>query len=260
MNEIIHGDCLEVLPTLEECSADLVFADPPYFLSRESGTTCKGGKRASVNKGGWDTPLGPMDMHQFNRRWIAACARVLRPGGSLWVCGTMHNIYSVGWAIQLSAYRLTGIALKILNDVTWIKPNPPPNLGCRCLTHAHESLIWATKEGAPHTFNYGDARRRDGCGRQLRDLWEFAPPRANETLWKKHPAQKPEALVERVLLACTNPGDLVVDPFVGSGTTAAVAKRIGRRCVGIDSDRLWCEWSRQRVEATSTQMDLLEAR
>jgi len=255
MNEIIHGDCLKVLPTLKRDSVDLVFADPPYFLSREGGTTCRGGKRADVGKGEWDVPTTPDEMHEFNRRWIEECARVLHPAGAIWICGTMHNIGSCLFACQQ-------LEFKLLNLVTWKKPNPPPNLGCRTFTHSAEHLIWARMPGPanryPHRFNYRDMRSRDGCGRQLKDVWEFALPRANETRWKKHPAQKPEALVERVLLACTNPGDLVVDPFVGSGTTPTVAKRTGRRCLGIDSDRLWCEKSRQRVEATPTQMDLLE--
>jgi len=256
---IIHGDCTEVLPTLEEQSVDLIFADPPYFLS-PPGRSARGQSKSILkDKGGWDRPLPPLEMHQFNCAWINACTRVLRPGGSLWACGTFHNIYSIGWAIQWTAMGTGEPKLQVLNDVSWLKGNPPPNLGCRSLTHAHESLVWAVRQGSDHTFNYGDLRRGVGCGRQLKDVWEIGPARKGETIHGKHPTQKPEALLERIILACTKPGDLVLDPFAGSGTTCAVAKRLGRKWIGIEKEHRWFESAWHRVKAVQgVQMDLLE--
>ena len=251
-DSIINGDCFEILPQIPAGSVDLVFADPPYFLSG-GGTTCQAGKRVSVNKGDWDVPTTPDEMHEFNRRWISECLRVLRPGGSIWICGTHHNIHSCGFALQQ-------LGARILNDAIWIKTSPTPNLGCRCLTHAHETLIWAAKEGAHHTYNYGEMRSRDGYGRQLKSVWQLYRPRVDEYAHGKHPTQKPEALVERVLLATSRPGDLVVDPFAGSGAMAVVAKRTGRRFVVIEKDSVWAIVAEQRVAATAVQTDLFEDR
>jgi len=253
MNEIIHGDCLEVLPTLEECSADLVFADPPYFLSGR-GVTCQSGKMVKCDKGAWDAEIDKRKAHKFNLSWLRECRRVLSKSGTIYVSGTHHNIHSVGYAMQWLGFW-------ILGDIVWLKPTPPPNLSCRVFTHAHETVIYAARERGKHRFNYGDMRSRDGCGRQLKSVWEFGPPRADEYAHGKHPTQKPEALVERIVLATSKPGDLVVDPFGGSCTTAVVAKRTGRRYVVIEKDPTWVGVGRRRVAAVQgVQMDLLEAR
>jgi site-specific DNA-methyltransferase (adenine-specific) len=251
--EIVQGDCLEVLATVDDGSVDLVFADPPYFLSKSGGTTCRSGERANVDKGEWDIPTTVEEMHEFNRRWIAACLGALRPTGSIWICGTYHNVGSCLFACQQ-------LGARVLNLVTWKKSSPPPNLGCRTLTHSCEHLVWASRGDAPHKFDYRAMRAGPGAGRQLRDLWEFGRPRPGETALGKHPTQKPEALVERVLMACTTPGDLVLDPFAGSGTTAAVARRTGRRCVAIERDPAWADVARARVAGERLQGDLFEDR
>ena len=144
---LYQGDCLELLSLIPESSVDLIFADPPYFLSN-GGITCHAGRMVSVNKGAWDKSRGPDANHEFNRAWLAACQRILKPNGSLWVSGTAHVIHSVGFAMQQ-------LAFKLLNDISWVKPNPPPNLSCRYFTHATETIIWAARDRkSRHTFNY----------------------------------------------------------------------------------------------------------
>src|SRR5205809_1208836 len=197
---LYHGDCLEILEHIPDDSVDLVFADPPYFLSN-GGITCHAGKMVSVHKGDWDKSKGPDANHDFNRAWLAACQRVLKPNGSIWVSGTAHVIHSVGFAMQQ-------LGMKLLNDITWIKPNPPPNLSCRYFTHATETLIWAAKNlKSRHTFNYRLMRELAG-GKQMKSVWTIPAPDRDEKHFGKHPTQKPVALLERILLAASNEGDL----------------------------------------------------
>ena len=192
---------------------DLIFADPPYFLSN-NGITCHAGRMVSVNKGEWDRSRGAEANHEFNRAWLAACQRVLKPNGAIWVSGTSHVIHSVGFAMQQ-------LEFKLLNDITWVKPNPPPNLSCRYFTHATETLIWAAKnKRSRHKFNYALMRQHAG-NKQMKSVWEIKPPERWEKRFGKHPAQKPVALLERILLASSNEGDVVLDPFLGGGTTLA---------------------------------------
>ena len=224
--KIYHGNCLEILPAIPDNCVDLIFADPPYFLSND-GITCHAGRMVSVNKGDWDRSRGPEINHEFNRAWLAACQRVLKPNGSIWVSGTSHVIHSVGFAMQQ-------LGFKLLNDITWVKPNPPPNLSCRYFTHATETLIWAAKNNrSRHTFHYKLMRELAG-GRQMKSVWEIPPPEPWEKRFGKHPTQKPVSLLGRILLASSNPGDLVLDPFLGSGTTVVAALRLSRCSVGID--------------------------
>jgi site-specific DNA-methyltransferase (adenine-specific) len=251
--KIYQGDCLEILPAIPENCVDLIFADPPYFLSND-GITCHAGRMVSVNKGEWDRPstllgavhstqlrapsesrgvsvsngsLVPDAIHEFNRRWLAACQRVLKPNGTIWVSGTAHVIHSVGFAMQQ-------LGFKLLNDITWVKPNPPPNLSCRYFTHATETIIWAAKsQKSRHTFNYKLMRQLAG-GKQMKSVWTIPAPDRDEKRFGKHPTQKPVALLERILLAASNEGDLVLDPFMGSGTTAIAALRLRRAVVGLD--------------------------
>src|SRR5277367_600459 len=230
---IYQGDCLEILEKIPENSVDLVFADPPYFLSN-GGITCHAGKMVSVNKGAWDKLPGPDcgpvrvrfdKVHEFNRTWLAAAQRVLKPNASIWVSGTAHVIHSVGFAMQQ-------LGFKLLNDISWVKPNPPPNLSCRYFTHATETIIWAAKNAkSRHTFNYKHMKEINR-GKQMKSVWQdIRPPEKWEKKFGKHPTQKPVALLERILLASTNPRDLVLDPFMGSGTTALAAKRTKRAFV-----------------------------
>ncbi len=221
------GDCLDVLASLPERSVDVVFADPPYFLSN-GGTTCKAGKRVSVDKGAWDRSLGPEDNHEFNRRWLAACQRVLTDDGTIWVSGTQHVIYSVGYAMQQ-------LGFKLLNDVVWEKPNPPPNLACRYFTHSTETILWAARSPkSRHFFDYA-AMRAEGGGKQMKNVWRFTAPGKSERTHGRHPTQKPLALLERVLQASLPPGGRVLDPFNGSGTTGVAATKLGaREYTGVD--------------------------
>jgi site-specific DNA-methyltransferase (adenine-specific) len=226
--KIYQGDCLEVLAAIPADCIDLIFADPPYFLSN-GGITCRAGKMVSVNKGKWDKSKGPDLDHEFNRDWLAACQRVLKPNGSIWVSGTSHVIHSVGFAMQQ-------LGFKLLNDISWVKPNPPPNLSCRYFTHATETIIWAAKNSkSRHTFNYKLMREHAG-GKQMKSVWQIPAPDRAEKRFGKHPTQKPVALLERIIQAASNPADLVLDPFMGSAMTAIAALRYGRAAVGIEFD------------------------
>lgn len=243
--KIYQGDCLDVLAAVPENSIDLIFADPPYFLSND-GITCHAGRMVSVNKGQWDKSKGADLDHEFNRTWIAACRRVLKPNGALWVSGTAHVIHSVGFAMQQ-------LEMKLLNDITWVKPNPPPNLSCRYFTHATETLIWAAKSRkSRHTFNYKLMRELAG-GKQMKSVWTIPAPDRDEKRFGKHPTQKPVALLERILLAASNEGDLVLDPFMGGGTTLLACVRHRRRGVGIEIEEKYVNMARKRLLALNTE-------
>jgi len=223
---IYQGDCLDILAQIPASSVDLVFADPPYFLSN-GGITCHAGKMVSVNKGAWDKSNGPDANHAFNTAWLAACRRVLKPNGAIWVSGTAHVIHSVGFAMQQ-------LGFKLLNDISWVKPNPPPNLSCRYFTPATETIIWAAKDKkSRHTFHY-KLMKDTNRGKQMKSVWEIKPPETWEKKFGKHPTQKPVALLERILLSSTNEGDTVLDPFAGGGTTLLTAFRLSRRAIACD--------------------------
>jgi site-specific DNA-methyltransferase (adenine-specific) len=223
---IFQGDCLEILSAIPEDFVNVIFADPPYFLSN-NGITCHAGRMVSVNKGEWDRSRGADGNHEFNRAWLAACQRVLKPNGTIWVSGTSHVIHSVGFAMQQ-------LEFKLLNDISWVKPNPPPNLSCRYFTHATETIIWAAKnKKSRHTFHYKQMKEIAG-GKQMKSVWTIPPPESWEKKFGKHPTQKPVALLERILLASSSEGDLVLDPFLGSGTTLLTAFRLRRRAFGCE--------------------------
>lgn len=241
------GDAVDILNRMDPESVDMVFADPPYGLSN-GGSSVHSGKRVSVNKGAWDQSRGIVSDFDFHFGWLEACQRVLKPSGTLWVSGTYHSIYACGYAMQLLGYR-------ILNDIAWYKPNAAPNLGRRMFTASHETLIWASKsKKAKHTFNYQLLRegvfpsdRFKNPGRQMRSAWEtfesrdslwpITTPRKYEKHFGKHPTQKPLALMERIVLSSTQEGDVVLDPFCGSGTTGVASIESGRVFIGVDSDR-----------------------
>jgi len=240
---LYQGDSFELLDAFAskypEGRFDAVFADPPYFLSN-GGITCHAGRMVKVDKADWDKSRGHELNHQFNLEWLRRCQRVLKPNGTIWVTGTQHVIFSVGFAMQQ-------LGFKILNDIAWEKPNPPPNLSCRYFTHSTETVLWAAKaEKSKHRFNYRQMREING-GKQMKSVWKIGAPGTAEKKFGKHPTQKPVALVERCLLASTEPGDLVLDPFVGAGTTAVAAARLGRRCVGLDLSRRWIDTAAERL-------------
>tara|TARA_R110002096_G_scaffold105345_16_gene231918 strand:- start:1402 stop:2214 length:813 start_codon:yes stop_codon:yes gene_type:complete len=241
---LLRGDQLQVMQELPDESFECIWTDPPYLLSND-GTTCIAGKRTSVNKGGWDRSQGIDADHAFNLEWLAQCHRLLTPAGTIWVSGTHHIYLSVGMALQQLGFRL-------LNDIVWEKPNPPPNLGCRCFTHATEMLLWATKapKGSQHryTFNYQEMKRRND-NKQMKNVWRFTAPGSDEKLHGKHPTQKPLALIEQCLAASTEPGDRVFDPFTGSGSTGVAALALGRRFVGCEIDAKYARLAAKRLAA-----------
>lgn len=246
--KLYQVNCLDVLAELPENSVDMVFADPPYNLSN-GGFTVHAGRMVSVNKGDWDKSKGFQDDYNFHYKWLEACRRVLKPNGTLWVSGTYHSIYQCGHALQALGYH-------ILNDITWFKPNASPNLSCRYFTASHETLIWARKEKkARHAFNYNlmkngrwteDNLKKPGL--QMRSVWSIGTPKPVEKKFGKHPTQKPEGLLKRVVLAGTNKGDLIVDPFTGSSTTGIVAYLHGRKFIGIDTEAKFLDLSIKRFE------------
>lgn len=237
---LILGDTFSVLEKIVPGSADMIFADPPYFLSND-GITCQAGRMVSVNKGAWDKASSLEEKHEFNRRWIRLCKNALTPNGTIWISGTLHNIYSIGMALEQEGF-------KIINNITWQKTNPPPNLACRCFTHSTETVLWAQKneKKAKHYFNYALMKETNG-GRQMKDVWSGALTPKKEKALGRHPTQKPLYLLERIISASTEAGNLVLDPFCGSSTTGVAAKRLGRKYIGIDNVRDYIELSARRL-------------
>ncbi len=242
---LYQGDSLKVMQRFADQSFDMVFADPPYFLSN-GGVTCKSGKMASVDKGDWDRSNGVGDDYAFHMAWLRECRRVLKPSGTIWVSGTHHTIFAIGFAMQ-------NLGFKVLNDIVWYKKNPPPNLSCRYFTHSTETILWArVSESCRHKFNYKTMKELNN-GKQMQSLWTIMAPRASEKKEGRHPTQKPLELLDRILLASTEAGDLVLDPFAGSGTTGVAAARLGRRFVGIELEPEYADLAVRRFKALETQ-------
>ena len=239
--KLLHGDALLLLKKIPKESIDMIFADPPYFLSGD-GITCSGGKMVSVNKGKWDEKRNIKDKHKFNKSWIKACKRVLKPNGTIWISGTMHNIYSIGMALEEEGFKL-------INNITWKKLNPPPNISCRAFTHSTETILWAKKDDkkAKHKFNYQLMRELNG-GKQMKDVWETSLTKPSEKKCGKHPTQKPIALLEKIILASSEEGELILDPFNGSGTTGIVAHRLNRNYIGIDNEKEYLDLTINRLK------------
>jgi len=242
---IYQGNCFRILDLLikkyPDGIFDMVFADPPYFLSN-GGITCQAGRMVKVDKGEWDKSKGPELNHQFNTEWLQRCQKILKPNGTIWVTGTHHVIFSIGFAMQQ-------IGFKILNDIAWEKPNPPPNLSCRYFTHSTETVIWAAKnDKSRHYFDYA-LMKRDNRGKQMKTVWQIAPPQSSEKDFGKHPTQKPLSLLERCISSSTKVEDFVLDPFMGSGTTGVACSRLGRRFVGIELDTNYIDISVKRINS-----------
>ncbi len=240
------GDTFSVLENLSPLSVDMIFADPPYFLSND-GITCHAGRMVSVNKGEWDKVSSVDEKHSFNREWIRRCRDILTPNGTIWISGTLHNIYSIGLALEQEGF-------KIINNITWQKTNPPPNLACRCFTHSTETILWAQKNDkkAKHFFNYQLMKEKNN-GKQMKDVWTGPLTPQKEKTQGKHPTQKPLYILEQIIEASTNPGDLVLDPFCGSSTTGVAAKLLGRRYIGIDNVEEYIELSVRRLQEVSDE-------
>ena len=245
---LYNANCLKILEQLPENSVDMIFADPPYLLSN-GGFTCHAGQMVSVNKGQWDVSNGLKKDFEFHLSWIEACKRVLKPGGTIWISGTYHSIYQCGFALQVAKFH-------ILNDIAWLKPNASPNLSCRFFTASHETLIWARKDKkGKHKFNY--KAMKDGNwpedfikkpGLQMRSVWAIYPPRNGEKKFGKHPTQKPIDLLARIVLASTDKGDLIIDPFTGSSTTGLASFLNDRKFIGIDLEKKYLDLSIKRLK------------
>lgn len=251
LNQVLHGDSTRLLNDLPEKSVDVIFADPPYNLQLQKELWRPNLTRVDAVDDEWDRFESLADYDDFTRAWLNACRRVLKDTGTLWVIGSYHNIFRVGTALQDLDYW-------ILNDLAWIKANPMPNFRGVRFTNAHETLIWAQKKrGAKYTFNYR-AMKSLNEDVQMRSDWYLSLCTGHERLkvngQKAHATQKPEALLYRVLLASTNPGDVVLDPFFGTGTTGAVAKKLHRHYIGIEKEANYVELARERLAAVTPDM------
>jgi modification methylase len=257
-NTILEGDCLELLRQMPSASVDLVFADPPYNLQLGGDLHRPDNSKVDAVDDAWDQFASFKDYDAFCRAWLTECRRVLKPDGALWVIGSYHNIFRLGTALQ-------DIGFWLLNDVIWRKSNPMPNFKGKRFTNAHETLIWAARDkDSKYRFNY-DAMKVFNDDLQMRSDWLLPLCTGGERLKdengdKAHPTQKPEALLYRVIMACTQPGDVVLDPFFGTGTTGAVAKKLGRDFIGLEQDKNYAKAARARIAAIEpgTEADLLK--
>ena len=238
---LIKGDTFKELKKFKEKTFDMIFADPPYFLSND-GITCSGGKMVSVNKGDWDRTLTQEDKHKFNKKWIRECYRILKDTGTIWISGTLHNIYSIGMALEEEGF-------KILNNITWQKTNPPPNLACKTFTHSTETILWARKDlkNVKYTFNYEVMKQMNG-NKQMKDVWTTSLTKPSEKKQGKHPTQKPLEILDKIILASTKENDLILDPFCGSSTTGISAVKLNRKYIGIDNKKEYLDLSIRRYE------------
>ena len=248
LDSIIKGDCVAALEALPDQSVDVIFADPPYNLQLGGALHRPDQSLVDACDDEWDQFASFQAYDAFTRAWLLACRRVLKPSGTIWVIGSYHNIFRVGATLQ-------DLNFWILNDIVWRKTNPMPNFKGRRFQNAHETMIWATRDpkAKGYTFNY-DAMKAANDDVQMRSDWLFPICSGGERLKgddgkKVHPTQKPEALLARILMASSKPGDVVLDPFFGSGTTGAVAKRLGRHFVGIEREQAYIDAARERIDA-----------
>ncbi len=258
LDTVHQGDCLDILRTLPDRSVDMVFADPPYNLQLGGDLHRPDNSRVDAVDDDWDQFESFAAYDAFSSAWLRECRRVLKPNGTLWVIGSYHNIFRLGAQLQDLGYW-------ILNDIVWRKTNPMPNFKGRRFTNAHETLIWAAKgQGSKYRFNY-DSMKSMNEDIQMRSDWEFPLCTGGERLkgddgQKIHPTQKPETLLKRIINACTAPGDVILDPFFGTGTTGAAAKQLGRHYIGIERDENYIKAAQKRLKdiSTNTDADIIE--
>ena len=238
--ELILGDSLIELKKLRDESVDLIFADPPYNLSGKNYLTVHSGKFIQLDKGDWDKIE---NLHEFNLRWIKECVRVLKPHGTIWISGTLHNHPSIGMALKQ-------LGLWIINDIIWYKPNATPLFSKNRFVPSTE-LIWLASKSKKYYFNYELAKKMNN-GKQMRNLWTI---KARKHI-TPHPTEKPEELLERIILIGSKEGDTILDPFMGSGTTGVVAKRFNRNFIGIEINSDYFEWAKERIKNTAVKQTL----
>lgn len=246
VNSILHGDCIEILKTLPEKSVDMIFADPPYNLQLRNDLYRPNMTKVNAVNDSWDQFEGFTEYDRFTREWLSASQRLLKETGTIWVIGSYHNIYRVGALMQ-------DLGFWILNDIVWIKKNPMPNFRGVRFTNAHETILWAQKKkGARYTFNHNSMKALND-DLQMRSDWEYplvtGKQRIRSNGTKAHSTQKPEALLYRIIMASSNPGDVILDPFFGTGTTGAVAKKLGRNWIGIERVKQYIALAQKRIDA-----------
>jgi len=248
LDRIYNQDCLVFMKNLPDNCIDLIFADPPYNLSKSNfkikfSKMPSRGTDLSTNKGEWDNFASQEEYEKFSKKWIKECYRILKNTGSIWIAGTYHNIYLMGYFLNKSGFT-------ILNEILWHKTDATPNISCTRFVADHENFLWARK-GNKHTFNYDNMKNLNG-GTQMRSIW----PKGKTTGGKKiHPTQKPEWLLERILLSTSNEGEIVFDPFMGSGTTAFVSKKLNRVYLGCEINPKYIEISNKRIESISNRLN-----
>ena len=254
------GNSIEILNQFESDKFDLIFADPPYFLS-DGGITCSSGKMVSVNKGEWDKSKGFDEDIKFTDGWLKACKRILNKNGSIWISGTLHIIYKVGYLLEKNGYD-------IINDIIWYKPNAPPNLSCKYFTHSQEILLWARKsKKSQHTFNYKVMKhwnnpkdKLKNKDKQMRSVWSIPLIPKAEKEFGKHPTQKPIELINRIISSSSKEGDWILDPFIGSGTTGIVCSILNRKFVGIDNNKEYLDLTIKRFKDKSKKKLLFSSK
>lgn len=254
---LYHEDCLNIMLRIPDNYIDMIFADPPYLLSN-NGITCHAGKMVSVNKGEWDKSKGFDKDIKFHETWLNECRRILKPEGTIWISGTLHNIYQTGYLLQKLQFHL-------LNDITWFKPNAAPNLACTTFAHSHETLLWAKKDKkTKHTFNYELMKngkfpedKMKVLDKQMRSVWSIPTPNPDEKEFGKHPTQKPLNLLKRIIISSTKEDDIILDPFNGGGTTGIACKIVkDRKYIGIDINQEFLELSIKRYNKLTHQPNL----
>lgn len=249
--KLIHADVIDGLKKIKSETIDFVFADPPYFLSND-GFTVKSGKAVSVNKGDWDKSFGLESEMDFHEAWISECLRVLKPHGTIAISGTYHSIYKCGFLLQK-------LNCRIINDIAWFKPNGAPALAGRNFTASHETILWASKgKKAKHVFNYKISKNWEVAndkiytkGKQMRSVWSIPSTPKREKVEGYHPTQKPLEVLRRLVAMCTNEGDVVLDPFCGSGTTGVACVLLQRNFIGIDLDKSYLGLSAKRMKVAN---------